>query len=193
MGDELARGRPRDPAIDERVMETALRHLAEQGYEAMSVVAVADAAETSRQAVYRRWPSKADLATAALARMARATAPEPTGDHLADLVAELEHFRRAVSRPDGLSMVGTMLQRATDPELVRLYRERVVRPRRKRLRAILERAVADGSLDPGADLEVAVAMLTGSWYARALAGEAPPARWPERAASLVWTALGGEG
>ena len=32
------------------------------GYDAMSVVAVAADAGTTRQAVYRRWPTKADLA-----------------------------------------------------------------------------------------------------------------------------------
>ena len=74
-------------------------------------------------------------------------------------------------------------------ELLRLYRKRVVIPRRSRLRAILQRAVTQG-LVPGGDLELAVASLTGSFYALSLAGSIP-ARWPARAAAHAWRSLGG--
>jgi AcrR family transcriptional regulator len=158
----------------------------------MALAAVADEAGTTRQALYRRWPSKADLATAAIAAMAEARERRPTGNHFADLVRELEAFRRGISRPDGLAMVGTMLVGSADPQLVALYRERVVGPRRARLRAILERARDAGLLGEQPDIEVAVSMLTGSWYARALAGDRPPPGWAERVAVLVWRGLGGE-
>ena len=183
-------GRPRDPSIDGRVLEIARRQLAELGYEGLSLTAVADEAGTTRPALYRRWPGKAELATAAIAALSTADDRAPTDDPYADLVAELAAFRRGVTRPDGLSLVGTMLQRNTDAELLRLYRERLVLPRRTRLRAILERAVAAGLL-PGGDIEIAVASLTGSFYALALAG-AVPAQWPVRAAAHAWRALGGD-
>lgn len=189
---EPRRGRPRDAGIDARVLAAARRHLARHGYEGMALAAVADEAGTTRQALYRRWPSKADLATAAIAAMAEARERRPTGNHFADLVRELEAFRRGISRPDGLAMVGTMLVGSADPQLVALYRERVVGPRRARLRAILERARDAGLLGEQPDIEVAVSMLTGSWYARALAGDRPPPGWAERVAVLVWRGLGGE-
>lgn len=189
---ERPRGRPRDIGIDERVLAVAGRHLAEHGYEAMSLTAIAEEAGTTRQALYRRWPGKADLATAAIAAMARADERIPTDDPYVDLVRELRAFQRGISRPDGLSMVGTMLIAGTDPDLVRRYRERVVAPRRAAFRTILERARSAGRLDADADLEVGTNLLTGNWYARALAGDDPPARWAERTARLVWRALGGE-
>lgn len=184
-------GRPRDASIDQRVLAVAASHLARCGYGAMSVSAVADEAGTTRQAVYRRWPTKADLATAAIAAIAQEDRPEPTGDPFADLVAELESFRRGIGRPDGLSMVGTMLIESTEPELVELYRSRVVRPRRAALRRILERARAEGLIDADADVDLAVVVMTGGWYARALAGERPLRGWSERTAAFVWRGLGG--
>lgn len=184
-------GRPRDLGIDGRALEVARRHLARHGYESLSLAAVASEAGTTRQALYRRWPTKAELATAAIAAMSEAERRQPTADPFADLVAELEAFRKGISRPDGVSMVGTMLLRSTDPELVTLFRERIVAPRRRRLGAILARAQDTGLLDARADVELAVAMLTGSWYARALAGNPAPRDWPRRAATLVWRALGG--
>lgn len=185
-------GRPRDAEIDARVLDVARRHLARHGYEALSVSAVADDAGTTRQAVYRRWPTKADLATAAIAAMSEAAERPATDDPFADLVRELEAYRRGIGRPDGVSMVGTMLLRSTDARLRALYRERIVAPRRARLRAILQRARSAGLVAADADVEVVVAMLTGSWYATALAGEPHPDDWPRRVASLAWRALGGE-
>lgn len=185
-------GRPRDTSIDERVLAVAVSHLARSGYEALSVSAVADEAGTTRQALYRRWPTKADLATAAIAALAEEDRPAATDDPYADLVAELESFRRGVSRPDGLSMVGTMLVTSTEPELVELYRTRVVLPRRTALRSILERARAAGLIAADGDLDVAVAVMTGGWYSRALAGGRPLPHWASRTAAFVWRGLGGE-
>jgi AcrR family transcriptional regulator len=185
------RGRPRDDHIDESVLQATRDHLARHGYEAMSVVAIAADAGTTRQAVYRRWPSKAELAAAAVASLADDQRAPITDDPFTDLVAELASFALGVSRPGGLSMIGTMLQDTTDPELVRRFRRSVVAPRRTRLRAILDRALADGLLDADADVAGAVPLLTGSWYARALAGDPVPRGWAHRTASLVWRALGG--
>jgi AcrR family transcriptional regulator len=157
----------------------------------MSVAAVADEAQTTRQALYRRWPTKASLASAALAAAEDsgpvASSPEP----LRDLAAELADFQHGVSMPGRLSLVGTMLQDSTDAPLRARYQERVIAPRRRRIRTILQRAQELGLIDPDADLELAVTLPTGSWYARALAGERPPRDWPQRTAELVWYAVGG--
>jgi len=185
------RGRTRDPRIDARLLAAAHRHLSALGYEAMSVAAVAEEAGTTRQALYRRWPDKASLAADALQAAAEAGPEVVTGDPLADLAAELADFQRGVSRPGRLSLVGTMLQDSTAPEARARYQARVIAPRRRRIRAILERAQRLGLIDVGADLDVAVTMATGSWYARALAGDDPPPGWPARAAALVWRAAGG--
>lgn len=185
------RGRARDPAIDARILAVAQQHLSSVGYEAMSLAAVADEAQTTRQALYRRWPSKATLASAAL-KAAEDAGPEMTShDPLRDLAAELADFQRGVSRPGRLSLVGTMLQDGTDTNLQARYQEGVIIPRRKRIRAILERAQKLGLIDSDADLDVAVTLPTGSWYARALAGQRPPRNWPQRTAELVWRAVGG--
>lgn len=161
------------------------------GYEALSLAAVASEAGTTRQALYRRWPDKASLAADALLS---AAAPGPecqSTDPLEDLTAELTDFQRGVSLPGRLSLVGTMLQDATASEARSRYQAKVIAPRRARILAILERAQRLGLVDPDADLEVAITLCTGSWYARALAGLQPPPDWPARTAALVWRAVGG--
>jgi AcrR family transcriptional regulator len=162
------------------VLKAAARHLAAHGYEAMSVAAVAEEAGTTRQALYRRWPGKAELSAAALSAFADRATEAEGADPFADLVAELADFQRGVSRPGRLSLAGTMLQDSVEAEVRARYQAEVVAPRRRRLR-----------LDLDADLDVAVTMCTGSWYARALAGARQPRNWPLRTATLVWRAVGG--
>lgn len=183
-------GRTRDDGIDARILAVAGRHLARHGYAGMSLAAVAAEAETTRQALYRRWPTKAALADAVVATLGPADTPAPP--HAFDaLVAELTAFSHDITRPGRLSLVGTMLQDTTDLRVLDRYRRTVIAPRRSRLRVILESARAAGEIDAGADLEVALTMCTGSWYGRALAGEPVPGDWPRRTAALVWRALGG--
>jgi AcrR family transcriptional regulator len=185
-------GRARDPGIDARVLAVASRHLSALGYEAMSVAAVAHEAGTTRQALYRRWPDKASLAADALLTAAAEVPREAASSSpLADLTAELADFQRGVSLAGRLSLVGTMLQDATAPEARARYQARVIAPRRARIRAILERARQLGMIDAGADLDIAVSLGTGSWYALALAGQSPPEDWTARTAALVWKAVGG--
>lgn len=149
---------------------------------------VASRAGTTRTALYRRFDSKADLATAAIASMSEAADRPPTDDPFADLVAELEAFRRGVSRPNGVSLVGAMLQSSADPDMLTLFRKRIVEPRRRRFTEILERARSAGLIDADADIDLAVTTLTGSWYALALAGTRPPKDWADRMARLAWRA-----
>jgi AcrR family transcriptional regulator len=178
-------------AIDARVLAVAAEQLARLGFEAMSVAAIAEEAGTTRQAVYRRWATKSELAAAAMTTFADPPAPAATADPFTDLVAELVDFRRGVSKPGRLSLVGSMLQTSADLEAVTGYRQRIVAPRRQRLRAIFELARRLHLIDPDADLEVLVTMCTGAWYARALAGTRPPTHWARRTAALAWRAAGG--
>lgn len=184
-------GRARDASIDDRILAVARRHLSVYGYERMSLAAVAQEAGTTRPALYRRWPGKAELAAAAVASMGEEEQASTPEDPYAALVAELADFERGVSRPGRLSLAGSMLQDTTQPEVLARYRARVVAPRRRRILGILQTARESGLIDADADLEVAVTMCTGSWYGRALAESTPPPRWPERTAALVWRALGG--
>ena len=204
-------GRVRDAEIDARILSAARRHLSRHGYEGMSLAAVAQEAGTTRQALYRRWAGKAELAAAVVTSIGEEPEGEPPAEPGAELrpgsgaassagagvepfsalVAELADFERGVSRPGRMSLVGTMLQETTDPEVAERYRAQVIAPRRRRLLAIFEEAVRRGLIDQGADLTVALTMCTGSWYGRALAGVDVPQQWPLRTAALVWRALGG--
>jgi len=166
--------------VDRAILRAALAVMARRGYAGMSIEEVAEEAGVARPTVYLRYAGKEELATAALTAYRDHGRPEETGDTRADLAARLRHFRRGVERPFGMAMIGSMLaeERAT-PGLLALWRDRIVRPRRRELREVLEHARERGELRPGADTDAAVNMLVGSYYARYLAGGPMPEGWPE--------------
>jgi AcrR family transcriptional regulator len=185
-----ASGRPRDPDLDERILDAARRLLAERGYQGLSIDAVARAAGTTRPTVYLRFAGKEELATSAVAGMAVEEPLPQTDDIHADLVAELRHFRAAITRPNGFSFVGTVLaEEQATPGLIARFRERLVLPRRRRLAATLERGIRIGAIRADLDVDAATGMLTGSVYAHHLAHGTLPEDWPQRVVDTLWPAL----
>jgi AcrR family transcriptional regulator len=182
-------GRPRSADVDEAILAAALAELGERGYARMSVDAVAARAGVSKPTIYLRHPTKADLATAAIASMRTQPRPAPTDDVRADLIAHLRLLRAGLERPNGMTMLGTVLAEEREtPELLALFRERLVAPRRRELRAVLEAARDRGELRRDASLDVAVATLVGAFFARYLSGDSLGGRF---VTTLVDTVLDG--
>lgn len=186
-------GRPRDDALDRAILDRTAEVLMTEGVEAVSFSRIAELAGTTRPALYRRYRGTEELLVAALHHIAIGTRPALSGDHLADLEAELRSFRDGITRTRSIALVGTMLTPAAGDDLRATYRELLVRPRRERIRTILDAAHREGALDATpTDLDVATTMCTGSFYAFSLAGVEPPRDWPKRTARLVWRAAGGD-
>jgi AcrR family transcriptional regulator len=165
-------GRPRSEQVDDAILAAARAELAAHGYARMTVDAVAARARVSKPTIYLRHPTKAELATAAIASMRVQPRPAPTEDLRADLIAHLRLLRAGLERPNGMTMLGTVLAEENDtPELLALFRQRLVAPRRRELRAVLAAARDRGELRPGANLDIAVNALVGAFFARYLAGE----------------------
>ena len=56
--------------------------------------------------------------------------------------------------------------------------------------ALLERARELGQLGEDADLDLALQMLTGSVFARRVAGQTSRPGWAERAVDAIWRGMG---
>ncbi len=185
-----APGRPRDAETETRILQVALRLLAEQGYSRMSLDAVAAESGTSKPTIYRRWSSKADLATAALNTIQFAEPPVDTGSSLGDLTRTLEQFSTSLLRPNGMSLIGTALaEESHTPELLAVFRARLVATRRGMLHAILLRAQKRKELRPAVNLDCAVNMLVGAFYARYLATSTVPPDFAGDVVGLIWKGI----
>src|SRR5919112_524142 len=91
-------GRPRDPSRDDVIRAAILRLLAEVGYGALTMDAVAAEAGVGKATIYRRWRTKHDLVVDTITDINRAIAvPPDTGSVETDaraLMALVEAFRK---------------------------------------------------------------------------------------------------
>src|SRR5262245_65658364 len=71
------RGRPRDASADHRILAATFRQLVDVGYPSLSVEAVAADAGVAKTTIYRRYPTKRDLAVAALSQETPFPPPSP--------------------------------------------------------------------------------------------------------------------
>jgi AcrR family transcriptional regulator len=143
--------RRRGAELEAALLEAAWAELAEVGYPALTMEAVAARAGTGRAVLYRRWPSRTELALAALrhrqSQSGEFTVPD-TGSVREDLLALLRHMSSRLGEIiAALSFVFTDCYRETgqSPAIVR---ERFIGGAPSALPPILERAVQRGEIDP---------------------------------------------
>src|ERR1700732_3862922 len=84
-GTTARRGRPRDGAVDRRVLSAAWGLLHAGGYAALNVDDVAERAGGAKTTLYRRWPTKDHLALAAAAQGLGGVPIPDSGDLRQDL------------------------------------------------------------------------------------------------------------
>ncbi len=186
-------GRPRDERASSAITDAALRQLEALGYGRMTMDGVAAEAGVARATVYRRYRDKADLVTASIASNSTAhLATGPSDDPRADLVAYLRDFDERFAE-GCLEVVGTLIGTREDPGALDLHRQRVIGPRMAYQRSLLERARQLGQLRDDADLELALQMLTGSVFARRVAGQVSGPDWADRAVDAIWRGMGPTG
>ena len=155
-------GRPRDPKLDTAIITATLELLAEGGYAALTMEAVAAQAGVGKATLYRRWAGKEQLVIEAVASLTEQPEPDGRSGVRDELVALLE----AVRRKSDSSLAGKIFPRligesADNPELMQRYREQVLDPRRARFRACLQRAVDEGRVRPDLDLDHGIDLIVG--------------------------------
>lgn len=184
-------GRPRSAAADAAILDAALHLLSTEGYARMSMDGVAARAGVSKATIYLRYEGKADLATAALAHLRESARVAPTGDLRADLIAWLRGIRRNAERVAVMPLIGTcLMEEQHTPELLRLFRERTLRPRRALLREMLGEAARTGAIAPDGDIDAAVDLMMGAYQSHYISGEPFPDGWEERTVDALLRGLG---
>ena len=183
-------GRPRNEEADREIIAATLRLLPLQGYDRLSVEAVAAEADVTRATIYRRYPSKAELVCAALNAYPDDASVGDLADVRAYLVTLMAVFRAGIQACDGVAICSSLyLNREQHPEMLEEFRRAVVEPRMERMRSVLEAAAAAGHVRKGIDVEMVVTMLFGAGIQRVLTGGTLDDAWPERVVAAAWPLL----
>jgi len=170
------RGRPRNPRTEQAITEAARRLLARDGYDQVSIEAIAREADVSRPTVYRRWPSKTHLVFDAVFDAAEAgDVLTSSGDFEADLrqfVAGVFAFWR--SPEVAAAALGILADRHRDPDLFIRTQQLLDETTRTAFAALARDGIDQGVLDADIDIEIAYDALVGTsfYIAQVLATDA---------------------
>jgi AcrR family transcriptional regulator len=186
------RGRPRRADAATTILEATLELLAERGFHATTMDAIAARAGVGKNTIYRRWDAKQELIIDAFAHFtAGLEVRAGDGDDVYALL--LDHVRevaRELSDPRATRLIPALLgELQRDPAFAEAYAERVVTPLRAPLVALLARARDRGELRPDTDPELIADMLVGPGFLRLLFQFALPATspaYPETLLDTIW-------
>lgn len=178
-------GRPRDPKLDTAIVTATLALLADGGYGALTMEAVAARAGVGKATLYRRYPGKEQLVVESVASLVEPQEPV-RGTCVRDQLVQLLEALRRKSRD---SLAGRIFPRllsaaAENPDLMPLYQAQVLAPRRRRFAEVLRRGIEQGLVRSDVDVEHAIDLLVGPMVYRNLIRQDPPPG-PELAARIV--------
>lgn len=164
------------PGVTKAITEAVLAEWAEHGYARLSMEAVAKRAGVGKSALYRRWPSKQEMAMAVISEfsVARAATPD-TGSLRGDIREALDAVVNWLTDPRFSRILPDLVaETARNPELGEFVKTMIGTPRREHSAEMLRRAVERGELRTDLDLELVLDLLAAPVYWR-LSVRASPA------------------
>jgi AcrR family transcriptional regulator len=167
-------GRPRDERADRAILSATLELMAEDGVHDLRVDDVAGRAGVGKATIYRRYRSKDELVTAAIAGLVSEITVPDTGRTRDDLRALMRGAVRVYQGSVEAAVMPSLVDAMSrDAELARLIRDGYLARRRAALRAVLERGIERGDLRRDLDLELALDVLGGPLFYRLLVTGGP--------------------
>jgi AcrR family transcriptional regulator len=160
------RGRPRDPRTQRDIMRATRRLLTRDGYDQVTIDAIAREAGVSRPTVYRRWPSKAHVVfEATFGQSPEAALIEKSGDFEADLLVFVRGVLRFWRDPVvEAAALGILADRNRDSELhirtQQLLDERIL----TEFAALVRSGVEQGLVRADVDVDMLYQVLVGTAF-----------------------------
>jgi len=177
---QAGRGRPRDSGTDAAILAAGLELFIERGVEGASMEQIAKRAGIGKPAIYRRFSTKEELIAAAMETLvaeevvwAQPDAPE-TESPYALVEAVIDRAAAATTTPQYRALVARVFGSAVShPQLMAIYWQRYILPRRRLAARLLERAREHGTVAADTDVEVAIDMMVGAVTYRVLQPNPP--------------------
>ena len=152
----------------EAVLAATYEIVAEQGYDGLTVNAVAERSGVHKTTVYRRWRTIDDvLFDAVVARAERAIPLEQSGDAKADLVAMAWSVAKNLADPMARAIAAAVFSRPENDRLAELS-EQFWTHRIRAASLIVAAAQTEGVVDSTADPTVVVERIVGPIWFRSM-------------------------
>src|SRR5689334_8291200 len=143
-------GRPRDPSRDGVIRAAILRLLADVGYGALTMDAVAAEAGVGKATIYRRWRTKQDLVVDTISDLNREEAgPPDSGSLESDLRQMLQQMVAVINGPAGAATLSLLSTVPHQPALAEAFRNGPLAVWRHSFEQIWDRAEQRGEVRSG--------------------------------------------
>lgn len=163
------RGRPRRAAARGAIIEATLELLAERGFQAATMDAIAARACVGKNTIYRRWASKEELVADAIHDLSADLDVLEGDDLYAVLLHQIHDFIDLFADPlVGRILPGLLGELHRNPEFAAAWADRVVRPRRQLIDDLLRQALERGELRKGTDPDLIADLLVSPPFVRVL-------------------------
>jgi AcrR family transcriptional regulator len=157
------RGRPRSEDVDLVILESVLDTIAEGGITKVTMEGIAQRAGVSKASLYRRFPTKNDMAIAAVERMRQEIPIIPSqGSAYERLLFLMEATRNGIHGSRyGRIMLAVISHGQERPELAQLVYDRILLPRRQRVLEIVQLGIQNGEFPSTLNIDVVMPTLIG--------------------------------
>ncbi|MFE1285579.1 TetR/AcrR family transcriptional regulator [Streptomyces sp. NPDC058751] len=161
--------------VTEAIRAAVFEELASVGYARMSIEGIARRAGVGKTAVYRRWRSKLHLVLDLVSAIAVQGLPAPdTGSLEGDLRLLYEVTSRALRHPvAGQIIPDLQAEAARNPEIADAMQRALKEGQQSVASGIVASAVARGEIREGVDVELALDLMSGPLYWRAVVVRGP--------------------
>lgn len=184
------RGRPRRAAARGAIIEATLELLADRGFQATTMDAIAARAGVGKNTIYRRWASKEELVADAIHDLSADLDALQGDDLYAVLLHQIHDFIDLFADPlVGRILPGLLGELHRNPEFAAAWAERVVRPRRQLIDDALRQALERGELRKGTDPDLIADLLVSPPFVRVLFPfglDEPSKRYAEELLEAIW-------
>jgi AcrR family transcriptional regulator len=159
-------GRPRDPSRDGVIRTAILRLLADVGYGALTMDAVASQAGVGKATIYRRWRTKEDLVVDTIAGLEDKVIDSPdTGSLEGDLQALMRSLVSIINGPLGAATLALLSTVPHQPALAEAFRSGPIAVWRTAFDEVWAKGVQRGEVSGSSPLasETTSALLVQRW------------------------------
>lgn len=161
-------GRPRSAQAHKAIIDATLELLAEEGFQGLSIEAVAARAGVGKTTIYRRWASKDELVMDAIRQVQIDVPVVDTGNFRNDLVALLKTFYQGLMDYP-YSFLGKLLLKfiseyQTNPKIFQGAITQLIIPRFQRFIHMVEQGQARGEIRKDIDPALVLSLVSGSLF-----------------------------
>jgi AcrR family transcriptional regulator len=170
----IKRGRPRDPVAQRKILGTTLRLLETQSLRDLTIEAIATEAGVSKVTIYRWWGSKALLVIDAF--MEAHLVRTPMRQDLPSSLRIARHLELLVEQYAGFAgriVAQIIAEGQSDPDILRVFRERFHYGRRAVVREVLDEWIKSGDIRPDLNIEALMDLIYAPVYMRLMVGHGP--------------------